>query len=142
MINSTKIYIVSPLFERPEAFFDKAAADHYMHLCRLMGKEPQMFACECNTFNFRHFCEMYDYYIVYYYTYDNVIIIEQSDARVDDAIDDLEYVDHGKCFRTCLSSLHPAIQALFLKGDEEPLKKLSLEKLERYEGAQNESNIS
>lgn len=139
MINSTKIYIVSPLYERPEAFFDKAAADHYMHLCQLLGKEPQIFSYECNTFNFRHFCEMYDYYIVYYYTHDDTIEIEQSNIKIDDAIDDLEYVDNGKCVMTCLPSAHSAIQALFLRGDEEPLKKLSLDK---YKGAQHESNIS
>ncbi len=139
MINSTKIYIVSPLYERPEAFFDKAAADHYMHLCQLMCKEPQMFSYECNTFNFRHFCEMYDYYIVYYYTHDGTIEIEQSNAMIDDAIDDIGYIDGGKGIMTCLPSAHPAIQALFLRGDEEPLKNLLRDK---YKGAKNESDIS
>lgn len=140
MINSTKIYIVSPLFERPEAFFDEAAANHYKHLCELLGKEPQIVSYECNTFNFRHFCEMYNYYSVYYYTQDNRIEIAPSDKQFPDEIEKLDYLDEdGACVITCLPSSHQAIQALFLKGDEEPLKKLSLDK---YKGAQNESDIS
>ena len=117
MINATKVYIVTPLFGRPEAFLQEAAALHYKHLCELMNKETAVTVYECDTLDFANFCEMYEYYDVFYYTNKDEINISPSNIKRPDS-------DAGMCVLSSVPSSDPAVQTLFLTGDEQPLKTL------------------
>lgn len=137
MINSAKVYIVRPLFEHPEAFTNKVAADRYMHLCELMGHDPQIITYECDTLNFRDYCESSPYYDVYYFTHKDALQISPSNIKNPDMVDNLDYVDEGLCIISCFPSSDPSVQALFLRGDEQPLKDIMKGKV-----PVNESDLS